>query len=91
MQDPDDWENWISKLEIRLTETCSMIDDIHNSENMIKNTLGFSPNASLDLEKLIVGGHSFGGMSAAYTAFREERIKAVFGFDAWVWTVLSKI
>ena len=44
----------------------------------------------MDLDKLIAGGHSFGGMSAAYTAFREERVKAVFGFDAWLWAVLSK-
>ena len=25
---PDDWDIWISRLEIRLTETCAMIDDI---------------------------------------------------------------
>lgn len=44
----------------------------------------------MDLDKLTVGGHSFGGMSSVYTAFREERVKAVFGFDAWIWSVLSK-
>ena len=58
---------------------------------MIKNTLGFSPNASMEVDKLIVGGHSFGGMSSAYTAFREERVKALFGFDAWLWAVLAKV
>lgn len=45
----------------------------------------------MDTSKLTVGGHSFGGMSAVYTAFREPRIKAVFGFDAWVWAVLTKV
>jgi hypothetical protein len=30
MINPDDWNNWISRLEIRLTEAVSMIDDIHN-------------------------------------------------------------
>lgn len=45
----------------------------------------------MNLNKLIVGGHSFGGMSAVYSAFREPRVKAVFGFDAWVWAVLSKV
>ena len=30
MQDPDDWENWISKLEIRVSETCALIDDVCN-------------------------------------------------------------
>ena len=30
-------------------------------------------------------------MSSAYTAFREERVKGVFGFDAWIWAVLSKV
>lgn len=57
---------------------------------MLHTILGFSPNATMDLDKLIAGGHSFGGMSAAYTAFREERVKALFGFDMWLWAVLSK-
>jgi len=58
---------------------------------MIEKTLGFHPNARFNLDKLIVGGHSFGGMSSVYSAFREKRVKAVFGFDAWVWAVLSKV
>ena len=58
---------------------------------MISDTLKFSSNVKFDIEKLIVGGHSFGGMTALYTAFRDDRVKGVFGFDAWVWTVLPKI
>jgi hypothetical protein len=30
MMNPDDWNIWISRLEIRLTEATSIIDDIHN-------------------------------------------------------------
>lgn len=30
MMNPDDWNIWISRLEIRLTEAVSMIDDIYN-------------------------------------------------------------
>lgn len=88
---PEDWDNWISRLEIRLTESTGMIDDLYDQQNLVQNTLGFSPNVRLDLNKLIVGGHSFGGMSAAYTAFREPRVKMLFGFDAWIWAALSKV
>lgn len=88
---PDDWNHWISRLEVRLVETIGLIDDIQNQEELLQKTLGFSTNAFMDTSRLTVGGHSFGGMSAVYTAFREPRIKAVFGFDAWVWAVLTKV
>ena len=58
---------------------------------MVGETLGFSPNVQIEMDKLIIGGHSFGGMTAIYSAFRDERIKACFGFDAWLWAVLSKV
>ena len=67
-----------------------MIDDIYDQTQMLQHTLGFSENVKMDLTKLIIGGHSFGGMSSVYTAFRDPRIKTVFGFDAWVWAILSK-
>ena len=39
----------------------------------------------MDLSKLIVGGHSFGGMTAIEVAQSEKRVKAVFSFDPWLW------
>lgn len=39
----------------------------------------------MDLNKLVVGGHSFGGMTALSVAEQDSRVKAVFTFDPWVW------
>ncbi len=38
-----------------------------------------------------MGGHSFGGMTALAVAERDERIKAVFGLDAWLWCIHERI
>ena len=39
----------------------------------------------MDCGKLIIGGHSFGGMTAISVAEKDNRIKAVFTFDPWTW------
>ena len=61
-----------------------LIDDIF-ADNFLQRKLGFSYAAELDCDKLIVGGHSFGGMTAISVAEKDLRIKAVFCFDAWTW------
>jgi hypothetical protein len=37
------------------------------------------------MQKLIVGGHSFGGLTAISVAEKDNRVKAVFTFDPWIW------
>jgi len=91
MVNPDDQETFLSRLEVRLTEMRQLIDDILNWSEMMESTLEFGTNVKIDMEKLVVGGHSFGGMTALYTGYRDERAKAVFGFDAWIWPVLPKV
>jgi hypothetical protein len=34
---------------------------------------------------LILGGHSFGGLTAISVAEKDTRIKAIFTFDPWIW------
>lgn len=91
MLNPDDQETFLSRLEVRLTEVKQLIDDIENQSEMLEQTLQFGSNAKIDMDKLIVGGHSFGGMTGLYSGYREERVKAVFGFDAWIWPVVPKV
>ena len=38
-----------------------------------------------------MGGHSFGGMTALSVAESDERVKAVFTFDPWVWAKLDDV
>lgn len=34
---------------------------------------------------MILGGHSFGGLTAISVAEKDTRIKAIFTFDPWIW------
>lgn len=56
-----------------------------------QNTLNFDVNVVLDLDKLSVGGHSFGAMTGIAVANEDERAKASFGLDPWIWTNVEEI
>lgn len=62
-----------------------LIKDI-SEPNFLQTTLGFSEGAQIDLTKLVIGGHSFGGLTALQIAEKDERVQAVFTFDPWIWS-----
>ena len=41
-------------------------------------------NAKIDLERIAVGGHSYGGSTATVVSQRDNRIKACFSLDSWI-------
>jgi len=41
-------------------------------------------NGYLDLNKIGIAGHSFGGSTATLTAFKDDRFKAVVALDSWI-------
>ena len=41
-------------------------------------------NAKIDLERVAVGGHSYGGSTATVASQRDDRIKACFVLDSWI-------
>ena len=41
-------------------------------------------NAKIDLEKVAVGGHSYGGSTATVASQRDGRVKACFVLDSWI-------
>ncbi len=45
----------------------------------------------MDLEKLLMTGHSFGGMTTLIVAHEDKRIKGVFTMDPWLWVRLEEI
>jgi hypothetical protein len=45
----------------------------------------------MDLERLLMTGHSFGGMTSLIMAHQDERIKGVFTMDPWLWCRLEEI
>ena len=68
----------------------NLIDEIF-SIGYIQKRLGFSEKVEIDLTKFILGGHSFGGLTAISVAHLDSRVKAVFTFDPWVWSKNEEI
>lgn len=77
-------------MEIRKEECKNLIDTIFE-DKFAQNDLGFDAAVELELEKLIVGGHSFGGMTAIAVSECDERVKATVTLDPWLWIVVEKI
>ena len=53
--------------------------------------LKFNDNVTLDMTKLIAGGHSFGGITAISVAQKDDRVKAVCSLDPWLFPRLKEI
>ena len=45
----------------------------------------------MDLNKLILGGHSFGGLTSIFTARKETRVKCIFGYDAFLYPISEEL
>ncbi len=52
----------------------------------MQGLLKFPSKVKLDLDNIVVGGHSFGGMTAIAAARSDDRIKACITLDPWVYT-----
>ena len=53
---------------------------------------GFPEDVTLNLDKLIMSGHSFGGMTAIESSLNEpERIKVCLTLDPWLYCRHSDI
>ena len=67
----------------------ALIDELFDQELLeviMKVKLRFGSGVKLDLTKLIVSGHSFGGMTAIETAMLEpHRVKMCLTMDPWLY------
>lgn len=57
----------------------------------MQEVCNFAPEVKLDLEKFVLGGHSFGGLTSIAVASEDPRVKAVFGFDAFLWPIIDEL
>jgi hypothetical protein len=65
-------------------EVRAFIDEIIQPNFMQRS--GFPDGVSLNLDKLIMSGHSFGGMTAIDSSLNEpERIKVCLTLDPWLY------
>lgn len=78
------------KLMQREGEITRLIDDIFET-NMLQDVLDFDAEVQIDLNKLILGGHSFGGLTTLFTANKEKRVKCVFGFDPFLYPISEEL
>jgi len=65
--------------------------DFMEEEDFTTKYLEFDPSVKIDLDKIVLGGHSMGGMTTIEASKDEKRIKAVFTFDPWLWCRLDEI
>ena len=69
-------------LEKRVKEARSIIDELSNASGSIGKLFGNKLN--LDMSRLTVMGHSFGGVTAYTTAVEDGRIKHCVMIDPWL-------
>lgn len=78
------------QIKIRVSECKNLIDMISDPK-FPQEKLGFNQNVQFNLDKFICGGHSFGGMTAIELAHQDERVKAVYTFDPWLYCVVEGV
>ena len=71
-------------LQVRINNVTDFIDELsEDQQDFCQTRLMFPEGVSLDMSKLIVNGHSFGGMTSIASAIRDDRIKATLSLDPW--------
>ena len=73
------------KVVIRVNELQLFVKELLNTDIM-RNKLDFK-DATLDLDKLIMLGHSLGGATAIKFAHQNKDIKCLVTLDPWVLSI----
>ena len=75
-------------VSIRKKQIDTRVQDIQfvtrELERIQSGALRHPLNGYLDLNKIGIAGHSFGGSTATLTAFKDDRFKAVVALDSWI-------
>lgn len=79
------------QLDIRVKEMRALIQELSDEvtrEAILRGKLRFPEGVTLDMDKLTMCGHSFGGMTCIETSHQEpERVKACMTLDPWLYTM----
>lgn len=59
--------------------------------NFLQEKLGFDEGCQLDLDRIVVAGHSMGGVTALRVAEADKRVKACLTLDPWLQPVKEDI
>lgn len=74
------------QVKIRKEEVTHLLDDV-SQPNCAQELCGFGPNVRIDLDNLMMTGHSFGGVTAIEVASIDSRVKYLLTLDPWVWVI----
>lgn len=78
-----DFEHRREQISHRVQEVRSLIDEIFSKD--FPSKIGM-PDVRIDTDKLIIGGHSFGGMTAIHTAKDDPRVKVCGTLDPFLYS-----
>lgn len=77
----EEWKTQMKIIDPRVSYTSALIDEFEQGDFVKKH---LESDAQLDMDKLIVGGHSFGGAVTLTSAIRDRRIKCVIADDPYI-------
>jgi pimeloyl-ACP methyl ester carboxylesterase len=94
-RDSHDMEYRKGQLEMRVAEARALIEELadeYTRRDILRVKLRFPEGVNLDMSKLIMTGHSFGGMTAIETSHQEPtRVKVCLTLDPWLFTMHQEI
>lgn len=68
---------------IRVGEIKSLISEIEDSNSNFMKCLNLPRTAKIDMDKLVLSGHSVGSTGTIIEAFVDKRVKALYLIDTW--------
>ena len=88
----DNWDltNKVRQHKNRVETISTLIDELHE-DNYLQNYLDFPEGIALDLDKLVISGHSFGGTTAVDIANTDNRVKACVVLDPWLYPIYKEV
>jgi len=69
------------QMNTRVADISFILDQLNKIQS---GEIGSQINAKIDLERIAVGGHSYGGSTATVASQRDDRVKACFVLDSWI-------
>ena len=83
-------EHWSNRIDIRVQEVINLIDEIQEPEFLNRVFMGEEITAKLEMDKLIMSGHSMGAATALLAGDQDDRIKCILTHDPWINPIESK-
>ncbi|MBC8312516.1 MAG: dienelactone hydrolase family protein [Candidatus Marinimicrobia bacterium] len=78
LTEKDFWEFRLPQIKTRTADIQYLLDELE-----LKNRMDESPWASMDLERIGIFGHSYGGATSVMASHFDERIDACISLDGW--------